>query len=81
MSQFKTLIAVAAIAAGLAACGSPESAPEPQNEVVAETMPQTPDISDTTAGDAATPPAASGTPATTPGDAAPPQEKGNGYAG
>ncbi|HZW16429.1 MAG TPA: hypothetical protein VFF66_09260 [Brevundimonas sp.] len=43
MTQLKTLFTVAALAAGMAACNNPESAPEPENEVVAETMPDTPD--------------------------------------
>ena len=51
MTQFKTVFAAAALAAGLAACNNPESAPEPENEVVAETMPETPDMG--TAGQAA----------------------------
>ena len=56
MTQFKTVLTLAAVlTAGLAACSNPESAPEPENEVVAETMPQTPDMSDTTAGDVAAP--------------------------
>lgn len=52
MTQLKTVFAVAALAAGLAACNNPESAPEPENEVVAETMPETPDMG--TAGQAPT---------------------------
>ncbi|HYG27151.1 MAG TPA: hypothetical protein VD906_09605 [Caulobacteraceae bacterium] len=46
MSQLKTLLTTAILAAGLAglaACNNPESAPEPENEVVAETMPETAD--------------------------------------
>jgi hypothetical protein len=83
MTQLTTLLTVAAVAAGLAACSSPVSAPEPQNVVVAETMPQTPDISDTTAGDAAAPaqPGEADGAAPTATEASPPQEKTNGYAG
>ena len=47
MTQLKTVFTVAAIAAGLAACNNPESEPEPENEVVAETMPETPDAAAT----------------------------------
>ena len=43
MTQIKTVLMAAALSAGLAACNNPESAPEPENEVVAETMPATPD--------------------------------------
>jgi len=66
MTQFKTVFAAAALAAGLAACNNPESAPEPENEVVAETMPETPDMG--TAGQAATtaPPAETQEPAPAP---------------
>ena len=46
MTQLKTLFTAAALAGlpfGLAACNNPESAPEPENEAVAEMMPATPD--------------------------------------
>ncbi|HYC69154.1 hypothetical protein [Brevundimonas sp.] len=63
MTHLKTVLTAAAVAAGLAACNNPESAPEPENEAVAEAMPETPDMSDTTAGDAPTPPATGAAPA------------------
>ena len=49
MSQFKTVLAAAALAFAAAACSNPESAPEPENEDVAAAMPETPDLSDTAA--------------------------------
>lgn len=44
-----TILTAAALAASVAACGNPQSAPEPENETVAEAMPETPDRSDTAA--------------------------------
>ena len=41
------LFAAAALAFATAACSNPQSAPEPENETVADAMPETPDISDT----------------------------------
>lgn len=47
MTQLKTVFTTAALAAGLStglgACNNPQSAPEPENEAVAEMMPDTPD--------------------------------------
>lgn len=51
MTRSTTLFAAAAVAASLAACGNPD-APEPENEAVTETMPQTPDRSETAADEA-----------------------------
>lgn len=48
MRQIVTVIAAAALA-GLAACDSPQSEPEPANESTAAAMPETPDRSDTAA--------------------------------
>ena len=48
MRQITTILTAAALAASVAAC-SPQSAPEPENETVAEAMPDTPDRSDTAA--------------------------------
>jgi hypothetical protein len=48
MSQLKTVFA-AALAVTAAACSSPQSAPEPENEATAAAMPETPDRSDTAA--------------------------------
>lgn len=47
MRQIITVFAAAALAASAAACS--QSAPEPENESVAEAMPETPDRSDTAA--------------------------------
>lgn len=41
------VFAAAALAFAAAACSNPQSAPEPENETVADAMPETPDISDT----------------------------------
>ena len=61
MRQFKTVLTAAAVAALAAACTSPQSAPEPENEATAAAMPETPDRSDTAADEKAagmtTPPA------------------------
>jgi hypothetical protein len=43
------ILTAAALAVSVAACGNPQSAPEPENETVAEAMPDTPDRSDTAA--------------------------------
>lgn len=48
MRPIVTVFAAAALAA-VAACSNPQSAPEPENEGVAEAMPETPDRSDTAA--------------------------------
>lgn len=47
MRQIITVFAAAALTASAAACS--QSAPEPENESVAEAMPETPDRSDTAA--------------------------------
>lgn len=49
MRPITTVLAAAALAASAAACSNPQSAPEPENETVAEAMPETPDRSDTAA--------------------------------
>ena len=49
MQKSRTAFAAVALTLAVAACSSPESAPEPQNESTAEAMPQTPDLSDTAA--------------------------------
>lgn len=53
MTQLKTAAAIVALATVLAACNNPQSAPEPQNEGIAEAMPDTPDRSETAADEAA----------------------------
>lgn len=53
MTRLTPLFAAAALAGGLAACGNPQSAPEPENEATAEAMPATPDRSETAADEAA----------------------------
>lgn len=47
MRQIVHVFAAAAVALAVGACSNPQSAPEPENETVAEAMPDTPDISDT----------------------------------
>lgn len=74
MRQTLTILTVAALAASVAACSNPQSAPEPENEATAAAMPETPDRSDTAADERAagmeTPGAATGeTPATEPAPA------------
>ena len=49
MHRTTTALAAVALTLALAACNSPESAPEPANEGTAAQMPQTPDLSDTAA--------------------------------
>ena len=47
MRRIVPALTAAALAASVAACSNPQSAPEPENEGVAAAMPETPDISDT----------------------------------
>lgn len=49
MRHTLSLVAAVALAATVAACNNPQSAPEPENESTAAAMPQTTDISDTAA--------------------------------
>jgi len=49
MRHALTVLTLAALAASVAACSNPQSAPEPENEATAEAMPVTPDRSDTAA--------------------------------
>jgi hypothetical protein len=48
MHKITTLLTAAALATGLAACGS-ETGPDTETSAVAEAMPETPDISETAA--------------------------------
>ncbi|MBF0664760.1 MAG: hypothetical protein IR159_04320 [Brevundimonas sp.] len=75
MRQTLTLVSIAALAASVAACSNPQSAPEPENEATAAAMPQTPDRSDTAADERA---AGVETPGATPADA-PPAEPAPAY--
>lgn len=43
MIWIRPMLAAALLGASLAACGNPQSAPEPENETTAATMPATPD--------------------------------------
>ena len=49
MRRIVPALTAAALAASVAACSNPQSAPEPENEATAAAMPDTPDRSDTAA--------------------------------
>ena len=49
MRRIVPALTAVALAASVAACSNPQSAPEPENEATAEAMPETPDRSDTAA--------------------------------